>query len=237
MKVIQYLLLYLFPILAVFNALWGQEMINESETTPLSEQEILHRTDPELPIHSEGQVKTMEEIQEDLGDIENETPLTEIEKLLELAEKGDSNAQHTLGILYLSGTLVEKDNNAALQWIQRAAQSEHPIATYNLGVIYLRNAKKQENLKQALFWLKKSSDLGNANAALVLAKIFNNNKKAPFNSVHSYYWLEKAHDMGMEQVSPILSKLYTDSSRSSGFRWIEPSKKPEIQKSEEFTNK
>lgn len=178
----------------------------------------------------------LENIEEDIKDI-NTNSLTPIEKLLQEATSGNSHAQHILGILYLTGTKVEKDAEEALAWIQKAAALDHPIASYNLGVIYLRNLKNKESLRQALFWLQKSATLKNPNAAFLLARLYSNNQKAPFNSPQSFYWLNQADQLGLVEVKKGISQLYISSNRSAGFNYVPSQKNAESSETSSSSSK
>lgn len=45
-----------------------------------------------------------------------------IEEIIELAEKGDSDAQYDLGVCYIKGENVIKDDNKAMHWLMKSAE-------------------------------------------------------------------------------------------------------------------
>ena len=49
------------------------------------------------------------------------------------AEQGDTDAQNNLGTCYENGTGVEKDEQKAVEWYQKAAEQGNATAQYNLG--------------------------------------------------------------------------------------------------------
>src|SRR4051812_47632131 len=55
---------------------------------------------------------------------------------LPLAEKGHSNAQNNLGVLYERGRGVPRDDATAVAWYRRAADQGNGAAQNNLGVMY-----------------------------------------------------------------------------------------------------
>ena len=57
-------------------------------------------------------------------------------KLVERAQKGDADAQNSLGIRYYTGTYVKQDYSKALQWWATAAKQKHVKATANMGLCY-----------------------------------------------------------------------------------------------------
>ncbi len=53
-----------------------------------------------------------------------------------LAEEGDIDAQYQLGVFYLTGRGIPKDNIKAFSLFQQASKYNHVQAMYNLGIIY-----------------------------------------------------------------------------------------------------
>jgi TPR repeat protein len=53
-----------------------------------------------------------------------------------LADQGDARAQSILGLMYLNGRGVPKDDVAAATWFRRATDQGHAPAQFNLGVMY-----------------------------------------------------------------------------------------------------
>ena len=54
----------------------------------------------------------------------------------ESAEKGDSDAQYKLGLLYLTGNGALQDFDEAARWLKLAAEQGYALAQYELGLIY-----------------------------------------------------------------------------------------------------
>ena len=52
------------------------------------------------------------------------------------AESGDAEAQHKLGVMYLTGQGVAKDDAQALTWVARAADQSNADAQTTLGFMY-----------------------------------------------------------------------------------------------------
>lgn len=55
---------------------------------------------------------------------------------LPIAEKDNSDAQYNLGILYMKGLGVEKNEKTAFIWYKRASANGNTDAMYNLGTMY-----------------------------------------------------------------------------------------------------
>jgi TPR repeat protein len=52
------------------------------------------------------------------------------------AEKGDAASQFNLGMLYVSGKGVSKDEAEAVRWLRKAAEQDYAEAQFNLGNHY-----------------------------------------------------------------------------------------------------
>lgn len=81
--------------------------------------------------------------------------------LLRAAARGHANAQHSLGMAHLSGTLVSRSPQEALTWMKAAAHggvldAERLLASFARGAPEMRD--------QALFWLAQASKQGDVDA-------------------------------------------------------------------------
>src|SRR3954452_13077717 len=61
----------------------------------------------------------------------------EVENIRAHAEKGEADAQNTLGLAYKGGRGVPQDYTQAAQWFQKAADQGNAVAQRNLGSLYL----------------------------------------------------------------------------------------------------
>ena len=80
------------------------------------------------------------------------------------AQRGDADAQYSLGVLYAEGHSLEKDEAAAVEWFSSAARQEHPEATYNLAYSYFHGSGVSQNYELALRYAKDAANLGLAMA-------------------------------------------------------------------------
>ena len=60
------------------------------------------------------------------------------DSLREKAEKGDAIAQFNLGLVYVKGRGVPKDEAEAVKWFRKAADQGDAQAQFNLGVTYAK---------------------------------------------------------------------------------------------------
>jgi TPR repeat protein len=61
---------------------------------------------------------------------------SQLSTLGRLAEQGNPKAQYHLGMMYLTGTSVEKDHELAVDYFRKAAELGEPLASYKLGCFY-----------------------------------------------------------------------------------------------------
>lgn len=84
------------------------------------------------------------------------TPAKDKQKLIEHAQKGTSEAQFNLAILYQSENQFED----AAKWYRLAAQQGFTKAQINLALLYQQGKGVTKDSQQMLFWMKKSADAG-----------------------------------------------------------------------------
>lgn len=88
------------------------------------------------------------------------------------AEKNDPRAFNALGILHLQGFGVSKDERAAVQWLERAANAGNLNAMNGLASLYSRGtADTPKNLPMAREWTWKASLANDANAQFNYAQM------------------------------------------------------------------
>jgi hypothetical protein len=109
-----------------------------------------------------------------------------------LAEKGDAEAQYSLGTLYAEGKGVEQNDATAFLWFQRAANQGVAAAQYNLGASYATGAGIAKSDVDAARWFRRAADQGMAFAQLNLGLLYAAGNGVPQDDVEAYKWLELA---------------------------------------------
>lgn len=90
--------------------------------------------------------------------------LTEAFKfMIKAGDAGHTEAQFTIGSMYQTGDLLEKNSDVALGWLLEAAKKDHRNAQVFVGWIYSIKAidatdekEKNDNEKLAIYWFEKS---------------------------------------------------------------------------------
>ena len=109
-----------------------------------------------------------------------------------LADKGDAEAQYSLGTLYAEGKGVEQNDATAFLWFQRAANQGVAAAQYNVGASYATGAGVGKNDVDAARWFRRAADQGMAFAQLNLGLLYAAGNGVPQDVVEAYKWLELA---------------------------------------------
>ena len=78
----------------------------------------------------------------------------------EQAEKGNAEAQCTVGSFYIDGTGVKQSYVKAAEWFRKSAAQDHPEGVFNLGVCYYQGKGVEENNLKAFELFVKARDLG-----------------------------------------------------------------------------
>ena len=88
--------------------------------------------------------------------------------LKNVADRGNANAQHTVGVHYDRGLGVQQDHREAFKWFLIAARNNSPYAQYNVGIMYYKGLGVKKNYNAAVRWLKFAAGNGHKNAAISL---------------------------------------------------------------------
>lgn len=93
-----------------------------------------------------------------------------VESMRELAENGDVHAQYFMGKLYLDGSLVIPDSEAAMNWLHKASTVGYAPAQYALGKLLLSDDVSVHDSEAGIQWLEHAAHNGNHYASYRLGK-------------------------------------------------------------------
>src|ERR1051325_3734785 len=79
------------------------------------------------------------------------------------AERGDADAQFSLGLKFSSGGGVP-DYTQAAHWYLKAAEQNHALAQFNLGIMCARGQGARADQAQSMMWIDRAACLGDAGA-------------------------------------------------------------------------
>lgn len=127
-----------------------------------------------------------------------------------IAEKDNADAQYNLGILYMKGLGVEKNEKAAFIWYKRASANGNTDAMYNLGTMYNQGRVVIRSTKDAVKWWKKSAELGNASGQFNLGVVYAYGRRVKQNTAEAIKWWKKSAQQGNKDARAALYQTYTE---------------------------
>jgi TPR repeat protein len=87
------------------------------------------------------------------------------------AASGDHSAMNELGVIYLEGTMVERNEALGLAWLARAADAGLPLAQRNMGFAYEHGRAVPEDLDVAAKWYARAVSAGHVRASVDLGRV------------------------------------------------------------------
>lgn len=90
---------------------------------------------------------------------------------LQMAKKGDADAQYNLGSVYETGFGVKRDLDEAVRWYKKAAANDHQLAQLKLGILYVLGEGTRQSLIKGTSWIQSAADNGNKFAAELYNKV------------------------------------------------------------------
>lgn len=125
-----------------------------------------------------------------------------------LADRGDANAQNSLGVMYLYGQGARRDYTQARKWFRQAAALGSPAAQFNLGEMYFRSQGVEQDLLEAARWYNRAAEQGHSRAQFTLAAFYLIGAGVRVNPQKAAYWFERAAAQGHAEAQQELGKMY-----------------------------
>jgi len=113
-----------------------------------------------------------------------------------MANRGDTNAQFSLGCAYLVGWGVGRDATTAASWFEAAAERGDVNAQFNLGVIHAAGDGVQRDLQTAYRWFKMAANQGYPEAQFNLGSMYENGEGIGRDMNESIKWYQLAAQNG-----------------------------------------
>ncbi|MCM1133039.1 MAG: sel1 repeat family protein [Ruminococcus flavefaciens] len=123
------------------------------------------------------------------------------------AEKGNSEAQFSLGWCYHFGDGIVRDYKKAFEWYTKSAEQGDEAGKYGLASIYLLGSGATKNLKKAFDLYKESAENDYLAAEYKLAYMYENGIGTEKNLIEAVRWYLKASDDGYELAEVDLKRL------------------------------
>ena len=131
-----------------------------------------------------------------------------VEKLEQVAERGDAYAQYRMGQLYRDGPLLIPDNRKAKHWLTQAAKQGLPEAQYALGKLLLSDDWEVRDPDEGIRWLKQAAENGSHFAAYRLGKEYLRGEVISKSVTKAADCFTKSAEAGNQYAQYMLGKLY-----------------------------
>jgi serine/threonine-protein kinase len=125
-----------------------------------------------------------------------------------LAESGDRDAQFGLAWLYDKGFGVERSEERAAAWYQKAAEKGHLLAQLNVGDLYEAGAGVPQSYEQALKWYKRAAEQGNPEAQYFVGFYYDKGQGTQQDDTAAVLWYEKSAQQGFAKAQKKLGDMY-----------------------------
>jgi hypothetical protein len=125
------------------------------------------------------------------------------------ADHNDSDAQCDLGIMYLEGKGVEKNEKKAVDYFQKAAEQGHADAQLNLAVSYENGEGIAKDMTKAIIWYCKAVEQGDADAQIQLERLLTDELNSEKAKSDIFNWLQQAAVQNLKFAQNALIKSYS----------------------------
>lgn len=135
----------------------------------------------------------------------------DVRQTLQLANKGDAEAQHNLGLYYERGEQVTQNYAEAAKWFRKAADQEHSEAMMSLGRQYENGfGVFERNYAEAEKWYHRAAMLGNDYGANSMARKYLHGIGTEKDPIKAYVWFSQRKVWKDEYPKAIEVKLTTE---------------------------
>jgi hypothetical protein len=150
----------------------------------------------------------------------------EITALRQRAEKGNAEAQFSLGLAFLGGTGVGRDFVEAASWFRKAAEQGHPKAQYKMAVLSSNGWGMPRDYEQAAGWLRKAAAQGDVAAEGDLGAYYQTGTGVAKDPVAAMNWYRKAADQGDANARHNVGVLYLNgegvlANPAEALKWVD----------------
>ncbi len=154
---------------------------------------------------------------------------TAAEYYLEAAKAGIVEAEMAIGVFYLQGVGVGKDEAEAYRWLKKAADSKEPSATMYLGRLYLHGVPSlniEPNNNKAWYYIKKAADLGEPEAKADAAWMYHRGLGVAKSDRSAFTYANSSAESGIPEGQALLGYLLitgtgTAKNPAQGVSWLE----------------
>jgi len=115
----------------------------------------------------------------------------------QLAERGDANAQYTVGLMYAMGQGVAQDDAASVKWYRLAAEQGHADAASELAFMYRLGAGGvPRDYVEAAKWYRQTAVQGDKRGQRELGRMYLAGYGVPQDFVTAHMWFNLSAAQG-----------------------------------------
>ena len=130
------------------------------------------------------------------------------------AERGDLDAQVTLGNAYLFGEFEQElDYHKSAYWLKRAADQGDAASQYNLAIQYFRGFGIEKNLEQAFKYYKLAAEQGHPEAQIQLALRYLYGEGTAISLDSADYWYKQAESHADQDLMQYMDEFKQNAQR------------------------
>ncbi|MDE7159698.1 MAG: sel1 repeat family protein [Muribaculaceae bacterium] len=111
-------------------------------------------------------------------------------------ERGHAIAQYNVGVCYINGWGVEKDENEAYKWWMMGASQGYPSAEAAVGKCHFNGWGVPKDEKEAMKWWRKAADSNDIDGMVAMAYSYFMGTGVEKDNEEGLKWAQKAADLG-----------------------------------------
>jgi len=141
------------------------------------------------------------------------------------AEKGNSQAEFSIGELYLRGWGMPRDEIDAPRWIETAANGVEAENQPRMGWQAAEGYGMPQDFEQAAYWFQRAAEKGRAEAEYQLGRLYAQGHGLPHDEKEAAKWVEEAASQGHALAQARLGMRYADGrgveqDPAQGYFWL-----------------
>ena len=132
----------------------------------------------------------------------------------ELAEDGDADAQHNLGLMYANGVGVPQNDEEAVSWWRLAADQGYAPSQARLGEAYLLGAGVPLDYGAAVRWHRAAAEQEYPMAHYALGMMYSQGVGLPYDILRAFMWYDLAASKSTGELA-VMASQFRDGAASS----------------------
>lgn len=121
------------------------------------------------------------------------------------AERGNSEAQFYMGLMYLRGLGLPQDYGKAIGWFRKSAAQGEVGSEVNIGVMYENGFGVEKDDRKALDFYRKAAEAGSATAQYNVGAMYLYGRGTAPDRTEALKWFGKAAEQGSDEAKQALA--------------------------------